>query len=101
MDIQSRLNGRSLTVFLIGELDHHAAASVREKMDSAIKQNDAANEVVVDMSRVSMMDSSGLGVIIGRYKLIAPQKKRMSIVGANRSVDRVLRMSGIYTLLNG
>ena len=44
------------------------------------------------------MDSAGLGVILGRYRVIAGRGGRVLIGGANRAIDRILRMAGIYTL---
>ena len=54
--------------------------------------------MILDFSGVTFMDSSGLGVILGRYRVIAGRGGRVLIGGANRAIDRILRMAGIYTL---
>lgn len=98
MEVKLKTNGNELIAELLGELDHHAADGVRSVLDDAIKRK-KFDRLIVDMSRVSFMDSSGLGVLLGRYKLISAEGKNMSITGANRSVDRILRMSGVYLVI--
>ncbi|MDO4567573.1 MAG: anti-sigma factor antagonist [Clostridia bacterium] len=92
-----RCNG-ALNVELCGELDHHAAACARRELDAAIAA-DTNCDVILNMSRVTFMDSSGLGVLLGRYKRVAANGGKMYIYGASRTVDKLLRMSGIYSLI--
>ncbi|WDU81986.1 anti-sigma factor antagonist [Caloramator sp. Dgby_cultured_2] len=56
-----------LIVKLMGELDHHSAEEVRIKIDNKIDET-GLNKVIFDFAGVNFMDSSGIGVIIGRYK---------------------------------
>lgn len=88
---------KQLVMSLAGELDHHCAERLRLRLDSEIKKTNC-KEFILDLSNVSFMDSSGLGVILGRYKLITQKDGTLYITGANRNVDRILRMSGIYSL---
>lgn len=88
---------KQLVMCLEGELDHHCAEKLRLRLDSEIKKSNC-REFVLDLTNVSFMDSSGLGVILGRYKLITQKDGILYIKGANRNVDRILRMSGIYSL---
>lgn len=85
-----------LTIKLEGELDHHAASSLREQTDKKILSS-RADEVVFDLSDVTFLDSSGVGLLLGRYKLFA--LKKMFCFGATGNVDRVLELSGVYSLI--
>ncbi|MBQ3551930.1 MAG: anti-sigma factor antagonist [Clostridia bacterium] len=98
MEVKLKTNGNELIAELLGELDHHSAENVRNVIDEVIKHKEF-DRLIIDMSRVSFMDSSGLGVLLGRYKLISAEGKNMSITGASRSVDRILRMSGVYSVI--
>ncbi|SQC02480.1 anti-sigma F factor antagonist [Clostridium tetanomorphum] len=60
-------NNDKLLVHMMGELDHHSAEEVRNKIDDRLIREDM-NKLVMDFSEVSFMDSSGIGVVIGRYK---------------------------------
>lgn len=85
-----------LTIKIEGELDHHNAEFLRESIDKKIMSS-KDKEIVFDLSKISFMDSSGVGVLLGRYKLFALRK--MYISGAKGSVDRVLKLSGVYSLM--
>lgn len=85
-----------LTIKIEGELDHHSASFLRESIDKKIMSSNE-KEIVFDLSETTFMDSSGVGVLLGRYKLFA--LKKMYIYGAKGSVDRVLKLSGVYLLM--
>ena len=67
MDMIFNIKGNILLTELYGELDHHAAGQVRESIDEAMAAYGACN-LVLDFSKVTFMDSSGIGVIMGRYR---------------------------------
>ena len=67
--MKTSLNGGTLTVFLDGEIDHHSAPSVRNTVDEAV-MTQSPSRLALDFSSVSFMDSSGIGLIMGRYKLM-------------------------------
>lgn len=85
-----------LTIKITGELDHHSAEKMRNQIDRKILSS-KAKEITFDLSETTFMDSSGIGVLLGRYKLFALRK--LYISGATGSVDRVLRLSGVYSLM--
>lgn len=87
-----------LIVSLSGELDHHTAKKVKELSEEAIK-NKGVKNLIFDFSELSFMDSSGIGVVIGRYKLIASLGGRVAIVNASNTIDRLLTMSGIKKII--
>ncbi|SHH39342.1 anti-sigma F factor antagonist [Clostridium grantii] len=88
----------TLVAHLSGELDHHSASEVRSKLDDMIERTNALN-LVMDFSEVSFMDSSGIGVVIGRYKKLLSKKGKVSISNANGSVRRVFELSGMFKII--
>lgn len=88
-----------LTARIKGELDHHSAAQARAQLDALIADK-RIRELRLDLKGLTFMDSSGLGVILGRYRVIVGRGGKMSIGGANRSIERILRMAGIYALVD-
>ena len=98
MQIKTQRDGEMLTVLLMGELDHHSAAPLRVELDGLLA-DPSIRRLVLDLSGVTFMDSSGLGVVLGRYKLIKERGGSMGVTGANNPVGRILKMAGVYTLL--
>lgn len=98
MEISVRIKNRTLIVSLIGELDHHCAKEVKDMVEEVIKNRGIKN-LIFDFSKLSFMDSSGIGVVIGRYKLINAIGGRVAIVCCSRNIDRLLKMSGITKLI--
>ncbi len=98
MDILYDRSGNTLKVTLWGELDESASEAVRNSIDRNILLSDA-RRVVFDMSRLSFMDSSGIGVLVGRYKKFAKRRIRFFVSSPNPTVDKILRLSGIYTIM--
>ena len=98
MKLKKQLTGQALTVKLEGELDHHSAESIRSAIDREIEST-GCERLTLDMEGVTFMDSSGLGVILGRYRLLNARGGTLFISGANSSVERILRMSGLYSLI--
>lgn len=88
----------SLVVTLAGELDHHSAEEVRVKIDDRIDRENI-KKMVFDFSGVTFMDSSGIGVVIGRYKKLSMRKGELSIVSVNNSIKRVFELSGMFKII--
>ena len=84
--------GEKLSVSLACEIDHHTARIIREAVDKEISAG-AFKEVVLDFSGVSFMDSSGLGLILGRAEKAAGAL--LVVTGLSYTLLRVVRMSGI------
>ena len=88
----------TLTVCLTGELDHSMAARVRSEIDPLIDEA-RVRRVVFDVGRLEFMDSSGIGLIIGRYKRLSRRGGSVAVVGSNERVDRIFNMAGLYSLV--
>lgn len=91
-------SGDRLRVSLSGELDHHYSLQVRREMDAAIDEN-RPRMVELDLSGLSFMDSSGIGVVLGRYKKLKAMGGQMCVVNVPAKVDKIFQMSGLYTLI--
>ncbi|MHA0855517.1 anti-sigma F factor antagonist [Paenibacillus sp. CMAA1364] len=88
-----------LIVRFSGELDHHTANHVRTKLDEAIHTRQTEH-IVLSLKDLQFMDSSGIGVILGRYKLIKSKSGRMAVCDVNPAVYRLLQMSGMLKIMN-
>lgn len=88
----------SLIVNLIGELDHHSAEEVRVKIDDRIER-DNITKVILDFSKVTFMDSSGIGAVVGRYKKVSAKGGKICVADVNSSVNRVFELSGLFKII--
>lgn len=84
----ARSRDRLLLVRLYGEIDHHSAVALREDLDSLLMR-ERPLRLVFDLSRVDFMDSAGLGLLMGRYRLM---KTLGGVVAVERPCERVLRI---------
>ncbi len=89
---------RTLVVKIYGEIDHRAADEVRESVDRELGRTGAVN-VAFDFTSVTFMDSSGIGVIMGRSKVTSAMGGKVIIYGAADSVRRIIKMSGIEDIV--
>ena len=87
-------SGKCMTVFLSGEIDHHTAADIRKVIDEETDKL-LPQVLVLDFSAVTFMDSSGVGLILGRYKTVKSLGGKIFIFGANYDIERLLMMSGV------
>lgn len=99
MQVSYSVDKNLCQVNLHGELDEYSAPRVREDLDKIISMLEPMSEVVLDMKNVGFMDSTGIGVIVGRYKKFRPSFISFVIKNPNRTVDRILKMTGIYSLI--
>lgn len=99
MNINGRVSGGSLYIFLSGELDEYNAAAARGRADELIEANAACERVILDLSGVRFMDSTAIGFLIGRYKKLKRAATPMYIQSPDFAADKILSMSGIYTLI--
>ena len=94
--MQIELNGeqRLITVRPQGELDHHTAATVREVVERELRRTGAIH-IAFDFSQVTFMDSSGIGMIMGRYKTVHALGGDIILCGMNREIQRIVKMAGL------
>ncbi len=99
MELKSNLKGDDLYIYLTGELDEHSVSSVREKADRMIDDNAGLSRAVFNLAGVKFMDSTGIGFLIGRYKKLKKYGMGMYLENPNTGADKILELSGIYTLM--
>jgi len=90
--------GSTLVISIIGEIDHHSAEYIRDKIDAQMMKSTTRN-IVFDLSRVGFMDSSGIGVVVGRYKNISKLDGKAAIVNPNAQIRKILEISGIQRII--
>ena len=87
-----------LTIFLPGELDHHNAEEIRKRSDYLIDQNHI-RYVIFDFTDTTFMDSSGISVIMGRYKRIYMLGGEVCAVHTSERMKKILTMSGVTRIM--
>ncbi len=93
----NKKQGGLRVVPLTGELDHHTATALRKKLDRLITAT--SRGIVLDFSDVTLMDSSGIGLIIGRYKKLREKGCALYVCNLNRQIDKVFSVSGLYQII--
>lgn len=92
------INDDELTANLIGEIDHHTSVSIREVIDKQI-QTAIPKLTILDFSRVTFMDSSGIGLVMGRYKLMKGINGNLKITGMSNNIKKVMMLAGLSKLV--
>ena len=88
----------ALIVRLSGDLDHSAAKGIRAELDALIAQS-SIKKLILDLNGLEFMDSSGIGLIIGRYKLMKRRGGSVAVCGPDAHIDRIFKMAGLYQLV--
>lgn len=99
MQIKSRILNKTLYILLSGELDEYTAQTVRKNLDLLIDTEKGFVQVVMDLSELTFMDSTGVGVLIGRYKKLRESNKPIFISNPSRNAERIFEMSGLYEIM--
>ncbi|MBO8168249.1 MAG: anti-sigma factor antagonist [Thermoanaerobacteraceae bacterium] len=90
--------GNTVLVSVWGELDMKVADSFRQRLDTLLDRYPESN-LLLDLSGVNFIDSSGLGVILGRYKKLAKENRSIAISGVQPQVRKILELSGIMKII--
>lgn len=87
-----------LIVRLVGELDHHEAELLRGRWKDMIYKN-SVKHVILNLEAVTFMDSSGLGVVLGRYKEVLQLGGEMVVCSVTPAIERLFDMSGLFKIV--
>ena len=98
MEIKSKVKNGTLYILLRGELDEYSANYTRESMDTLINTNNF-NKLIIDLNDLEFMDSTGIGVLIGRYKKLKNRNIFMYVINPNIQMERIFKMSGLYEII--
>jgi stage II sporulation protein AA (anti-sigma F factor antagonist) len=98
MPLDLWIDKQTLFVKIQGELDHHTAEEIRNQIDFELDNNRVKN-ILFDFSGLSFMDSSGIGVLMGRYKKVTQRNGQAGIYHINPQVRRIFEISGLLRIL--
>ena len=87
-------NNNSIIFALGGEIDHHNAAGLRYEIDELI-MNERPHILTFDFTNVKFMDSSGIGLVLGRHRILLAMGGSVEIIGASNEIERLFKMSGV------
>lgn len=101
MKIKFSLSSECPHISFEGELDEHTAEYVRLTTDKLLEEfaDKAIDKVIFDFSKMDFMDSTGIGVLLGRFRKWNKKNVQICIKNPNPQVDRVLKISGVYQLM--
>lgn len=86
------ISEETVTVSLSGEIDHHSARVLREEIDRKLDEL-RPQKLILDMSGIGFMDSSGLGLILGRHTKMKAFGGNLTLLDPSKGVERVLRLA--------
>ena len=92
-------SGDTLCALLACEIDHHTARVIREKIDKKLFEM-RPKTLVLDFSGVKFMDSSGVGLIIGRCTVCDSMGACVSLMGLSGLMLKLVRLSGVEKIKN-
>ena len=98
MAIKISSSAARMTVYLSGEIDHHNAAVIRYETDEAI-QASQPKCVKIDFSGVSFMDSSGIGFVMGRYRIVDSYGGKIHVIGLSERLHSMMKLAGLERLV--
>ena len=97
MSVNLDIGESHIVAYISGEIDHHSAAAIRNAIDNAAELN-MPSLLVLDFTRVSFMDSSGIGLVMGRYRNLSRCGAKLHITGTSPQIYKVMKLSGIEKL---
>ena len=97
--VKLTLSGETLRAHVSGEIDHHSAKSIREAIDSSLSSS-TPEALVMDVSGVTFMDSSGLGLVLGRYTKATEAGIAFSVTGASERITKMFDMAGLDRIID-
>lgn len=87
-----------LVIYVTDDLDHHTVKQLREYSDRLIEAGNMKH-IIFDFTNVGFMDSSGIGLIMGRYKKVMFLGGRAAVTNVGKVVNRIFTLSGLYQII--
>ncbi|MDR2655763.1 MAG: STAS domain-containing protein [Oscillospiraceae bacterium] len=97
MAIRVQSAGEVVTAYIIGDLDHHSAKEMREEIDASLERM-KPKLLILDFKDVTFMDSSGIGLIMGRYRLMQMLGGEIRVSNVSAQLRKVMRLAGLDRL---
>lgn len=99
MKVNYTLSNNNLYLYLVGELDECTALKTRTVIDDVISRYPKIKNVVFNFSSLSFMDSTGIGMLLGRYKKIKAKGMGVFIENPSTTVEKIMQISGLYKIM--
>ena len=98
MEVIFKVNEDVLTAYIRGDVDHHGASPLRQTIDESMKVF-GCRDLILDFSGVTFMDSSGIGIALGRFKKLSKTGGKVVIAGCSEYIEKLLEMAGVFSLM--
>ena len=98
-NVKIKLSDSTLYAVIAGEIDHHSAKSIRDTIDAAMIST-SPDALVMDLSGITFMDSSGLGLVLGRYTKATDSGIAFSLMGAGERCARMFDLAGLDRIID-
>lgn len=98
MHIKSKIYNKTLYVLLCGELDEHTATHARLTLDKLFSES-GFSQIIIDLSELEFMDSTGIGILIGRYKRMKSRQIPIFICNPSKHAEKIFKMTGLYEIM--
>ncbi len=99
MPVLLEVKEKTIIAYISGEVDHHTAKGIRSEIDSEIERL-SPEKVILDFSAVTFMDSSGIGLVMGRYKIMQSLSGAVLIQNPPDHIKKVMRLAGLDRIAN-
>ena len=99
MIVEFKKEDKVLIFKLTEDVDQHTSEKIRRKMDNEIKRY-IPRKVIFDFSNITFMDSAGIGMVLGRYKLAQMLDGELEIINVNKTMKKIFDMSGVSRIIN-
>ena len=96
-EVEFKFKDNTLKIYISGEIDHHSAFRIKDTIDCQLLYY-TPQTAVMNFEKVSFMDSSGIGLILARYKFAQNCGTSLYVQGLNAQTQRVLALAGIKTI---
>ena len=93
------ISNNALVVRFIGDVDNLVCESYKNKLETIINEN-KYKKVIMDFSSVSFIDSSGLGLILGRYNQLKKHNGSLYMTGVSKQTEKIFNIAGIWTIMD-
>lgn len=98
MEVVFKVIDGILIAHIKGELDHHNSAPLRKGIDRSMKVY-GCRDLILDLAGVDFMDSSGIGIALGRYKKLSKTGGKICITGCSQHIETILSMAGVFSII--
>ena len=94
MSVNLDIGESHIVAYISGEIDHHNAKEIRETIDNAAERT-SPKKLILDFRGVTFMDSSGIGLVMGRYKLMTSLGGELEVTNVSAHIKKVMKISGL------